>query len=72
MVARLSLMSVWFMLLIFFLAHVVLVGCAHVRVFVSCLWYHMLVSLSWRARSRVYGWVYHFGVWRMVNEPLRL
>lgn len=38
------------MLLAFFLAHVVLVGCAHVRAFVSCLWHHMLALLSWRAR----------------------
>lgn len=36
MAARLSLLSLWFMLLTFFLAHVVLVGCAHVRAFVSC------------------------------------
>lgn len=48
-------MSVWFMLLTFFLAHVVLVGCAHVRAFVSCLWYYMLVLLSWRACLRVCG-----------------
>lgn len=71
MAARLSLMSVWFMLLAFFLAHVVLVGCAHVRAFVSCLWYHMLALLSWRAFACLWCG-YHSGVWMTVNEPLRL
>lgn len=59
-------------------------SCCHAVFFLSCLFACCSCALLFLAygitcsvacpggRARVYGWVYHFGVWMMVNDPLRL